>query len=123
VQTPDLLEWTKAHVSRRTPGVLPPPNQGTLAVPRVGERELATMRSANAGFEAEDDRFHAVLVQASANREKALRPPSGRRLEGLQNVGGGVGRTHHRLGKPLVRRNAGRRAPRSHPGGRRFEPG
>jgi hypothetical protein len=51
------------------------------------------MRSANAGFEAaldrgdvdrapaEDDRFHAVLVQASANREKALRPlrPSTRR--------------------------------------------
>jgi hypothetical protein len=41
------LEWRKAHVSRRTPGVLPPPNQGTLAVPRVGERELAAMRSAN----------------------------------------------------------------------------
>jgi FCD domain len=106
-----------------------------LAVPRVGEREFAAMQSANAGFEAaldrgdvdrapaEDDRFHAVLVQASANREKALRPPSGRRLEGLQNVGEGVGGTHHRLGKPLVRRNAGRRAPRSHRGGRRFESG
>jgi DNA-binding GntR family transcriptional regulator len=54
-----------------------------LAVPRVGERELDAMRSANAAFEAAlargdvdaalaaDDSFHAVLVQASANREIA----------------------------------------------------
>ena len=55
----------------------------TLGVPRVGESELGAMRSANAEFEAAlergdvdralatDDRFHAVLVHASANREIA----------------------------------------------------
>jgi DNA-binding GntR family transcriptional regulator len=53
----------------------------TLAVSRVGERELEAMRSANAAFEAAlepgdvdaaleaDGAFHAVLVQASANGE------------------------------------------------------
>jgi DNA-binding GntR family transcriptional regulator len=55
----------------------------TLGVPRVAESELEAMRSANAKFKAAldrsdvdqalagDDRFHAVLVQASANREIA----------------------------------------------------
>jgi DNA-binding GntR family transcriptional regulator len=68
-----------------------------LAVPRVAESELAAMRSANAEFEAAldrgdvdralaaDDRFHAVLVQASANGEIARSlerlTPRVRRLE------------------------------------------
>lgn len=55
----------------------------SLGVPRVAESELATMRKANEDFAAAlraadvdralaaDDRFHAVLVQASANREIA----------------------------------------------------
>jgi DNA-binding GntR family transcriptional regulator len=54
-----------------------------LGVPRVAESELATMRKANEDFSAAlrandvdralaaDDRFHGVLVQASANREIA----------------------------------------------------
>jgi DNA-binding GntR family transcriptional regulator len=54
-----------------------------LGVPRVEESELATMRRANEDFAAAlratnvdralaaDDRFHGVLVQASANREIA----------------------------------------------------
>jgi DNA-binding GntR family transcriptional regulator len=54
-----------------------------LGVPRVEESELATMRKANEDFSAAlrandvdralaaDDRFHGVLVQASANREIA----------------------------------------------------
>lgn len=54
-----------------------------LGVPRVEESELATMRKANEDFAAAlrandvdralaaDDRFHSVLVQASANREIA----------------------------------------------------
>ena len=69
----------------------------TLAVPRVGDREIDAMRSANAPFEAAlargdvdaalaaDDGFHAVLVQASANREIARSldrlTPRVRRLE------------------------------------------
>jgi len=52
-----------------------------LGVPRVEESELAAMRKANGDFAAAlraadvdralaaDDRFHAVLVQASVNRE------------------------------------------------------
>ena len=68
-----------------------------LAVPRVAENELGAMRSANAEFEAAldrgdvdgaleaDDRFHSVLVQASANREIARSlerlTPRVRRLE------------------------------------------
>jgi DNA-binding GntR family transcriptional regulator len=52
-----------------------------LGVPRIEESELATMRRANADFAAAlraadvdralagDDRFHGVLVRASANRE------------------------------------------------------
>jgi DNA-binding GntR family transcriptional regulator len=55
----------------------------SLGVPRVEESELATMRKANEDFStalrannvdralAADDRFHGVLVQASANREIA----------------------------------------------------
>jgi DNA-binding GntR family transcriptional regulator len=55
----------------------------SLGVPRVEESELATMRKANEDFSAAlrankvdralaaDDRFHDVLVQASANREIA----------------------------------------------------
>jgi DNA-binding GntR family transcriptional regulator len=66
-------------------------------VPRVAEFELATMRKANtdlaAAFRAADvdralaadDRFHGVLVQASANREIARSlerlMPKVRRLE------------------------------------------
>jgi DNA-binding GntR family transcriptional regulator len=54
-----------------------------LGVPRVTESELAAMRKANEDFAAAlratdvdralaaDDRFHGVLVQASANREIA----------------------------------------------------
>jgi DNA-binding GntR family transcriptional regulator len=54
-----------------------------LGVPRVAESELATMLKANEDFSAAlrandvdralaaDDRFHGVLVQASANREIA----------------------------------------------------
>jgi DNA-binding GntR family transcriptional regulator len=68
-----------------------------LGVPRVEESELATMRKANEDFAAAlrandvdralsaDDRFHAVLVQASANREIARSlerlMPKVRRLE------------------------------------------
>jgi DNA-binding GntR family transcriptional regulator len=68
-----------------------------LGAPRVEESELATMRKANEDFAAAlrandvdralaaDDRFHAVLVQASANREIALSlerlMPKVRRLE------------------------------------------
>lgn len=55
----------------------------SLGVPRVEESELAAMRKANLDFAAAlransvdraiaaDDRFHGVLVQASANREIA----------------------------------------------------
>jgi DNA-binding GntR family transcriptional regulator len=55
----------------------------SLGVPRVEESELAMMRKANEDFSAAlrannvdralaaDDRFHGVLVQASANREIA----------------------------------------------------
>jgi DNA-binding GntR family transcriptional regulator len=69
----------------------------TLAVPRVAESELGAMRKANDDFAAAleaadvdralaaDDRFHAVLVQASANREivRSLErlTPKVRRLE------------------------------------------
>jgi DNA-binding GntR family transcriptional regulator len=69
----------------------------SLGVPRVEESELATMRKANEDFAAAlranhvdralaaDDRFHAVLVQASANREIARSlerlMPKVRRLE------------------------------------------
>jgi DNA-binding GntR family transcriptional regulator len=54
-----------------------------LGVPRISARELRSMRTANADFAAAlvradvdaaleaDDRFHSVLVQASANREIA----------------------------------------------------
>ena len=42
---------------------------------------------------------------------------------GLQSVGEGVGGIDPRLGKPLVKPSSGQRAPRSHPGGRRFESG
>jgi DNA-binding GntR family transcriptional regulator len=68
-----------------------------LGLPRVAESELATMRKANADFVAAlraadvdralaaDDRFHGVLVQASANREIARSlerlMPKVRRLE------------------------------------------
>lgn len=68
-----------------------------LAVPRISDDELATMRAANEEFAralskgdvdqavATDDRFHAVLVQASANREIARSlarlMPKVRRLE------------------------------------------
>jgi len=68
-----------------------------LGVPRVAESELATMRKANEDFAAAlraadvdralaaDDRFHGVLVQASANREIARSlerlMPKVRRLE------------------------------------------
>jgi DNA-binding GntR family transcriptional regulator len=68
-----------------------------LGTPRVEESELATMRKANEDFAAAlranhvdralaaDDRFHAVLVQASANREIARSlerlMPKVRRLE------------------------------------------
>jgi DNA-binding GntR family transcriptional regulator len=68
-----------------------------LGAPRVEESELATMRKANEDFAAAlrandvdralaaDDRFHAVLVQASANREIARSlerlMPKVRRLE------------------------------------------
>jgi DNA-binding GntR family transcriptional regulator len=68
-----------------------------LGVPRVEESELATMRRANEDFAAAlrandvdraiaaDDRFHDVLVQASANREIARSlerlMPKVRRLE------------------------------------------
>jgi DNA-binding GntR family transcriptional regulator len=68
-----------------------------LAVDRVGEDELIAMRSANSEFAdafdrgdveralAADDRFHAVLVHASANREIARSlerlTPRVRRLE------------------------------------------
>jgi DNA-binding GntR family transcriptional regulator len=69
----------------------------SLGAPRVEESELATMRKANEDFAAAlrandvdralaaDDRFHAVLVQASANREIARSlerlMPKVRRLE------------------------------------------
>ena len=69
----------------------------SLGVPRVAEWELATMRKANEDFAAAlrtadvdralaaDDRFHGVLVQASANREIARSlerlMPKVRRLE------------------------------------------
>jgi DNA-binding GntR family transcriptional regulator len=69
----------------------------SLGVPRVEESELATMRKANDDFAAAlrandveralaaDDRFHGVLVQASANREIARSlerlMPKVRRLE------------------------------------------
>jgi DNA-binding GntR family transcriptional regulator len=69
----------------------------SLGVPRVAEPELATMRRANEDFAtalrandvdralAADDRFHGVLVQASANREIARSlerlTPKVRRLE------------------------------------------
>jgi DNA-binding GntR family transcriptional regulator len=69
----------------------------SLGVPRVEESELATMRKANEDFAAAlranhvdralaaDDRFHGVLVQASANREIARSlerlMPKVRRLE------------------------------------------
>ena len=69
----------------------------SLGVPRVAESELATMRKANEDFAAAlraadvdralaaDDRFHGVLVQASANREIARSlerlMPKVRRLE------------------------------------------
>jgi DNA-binding GntR family transcriptional regulator len=55
----------------------------SLGVPRISDDELAAMRAANEEFAralskgdvdravAADDRFHAVLVQASANREIA----------------------------------------------------
>jgi DNA-binding GntR family transcriptional regulator len=68
-----------------------------LGVPRVTESELAAMRKANEDFAAAllatdvdralaaDDRFHGVLVQASANREIARSlerlTPKVRRLE------------------------------------------
>ena len=68
-----------------------------LGVPRVAESELAAMRKANEDFAAAlravdvdralaaDDRFHGVLVQASANREIARSlerlMPKVRRLE------------------------------------------
>ena len=68
-----------------------------LGVPRVAESELAAMRKANEDFAtafraadvdralAADDRFHGVLVQASANREIARSlerlTPKIRRLE------------------------------------------
>jgi DNA-binding GntR family transcriptional regulator len=68
-----------------------------LGVPRVAESELAAMRKANEDFAAAlravdvdralaaDDRFHGVLVQASANREIARSlerlTPKVRRLE------------------------------------------
>ena len=68
-----------------------------LGVPRVAESELATMRRANEDFAAAlranvvaralaaDDRFHGVLVHASANREIARSlerlMPKVRRLE------------------------------------------
>jgi DNA-binding GntR family transcriptional regulator len=68
-----------------------------LGVPRVDESELAAMREANADFAAAlrandvdralaaDDRFHDVLVHASANREIARSlerlTPKVRRLE------------------------------------------
>ncbi len=69
----------------------------SLGVPRLGEGDLETMRSANRDFAgalaaadvdaalAADDRFHGVLVQAAANREigrslERLRPKI-RRLE------------------------------------------
>jgi DNA-binding GntR family transcriptional regulator len=68
-----------------------------LGTPRVEESELATMRKANEDFAAAlhandvdralaaDDRFHNVLVQASANREIARSlerlAPKVRRLE------------------------------------------
>lgn len=67
------------------------------AVPRIAESELSAMRSANRDFEdaldrgdvdgalVADDSFHAVLVQASANREIARSlerlTPRVRRLE------------------------------------------
>jgi DNA-binding GntR family transcriptional regulator len=68
-----------------------------LAVPRIDESELTTMRKANEDFAAAlratdvdralaaDDRFHDVLVHASANREIARSlerlTPKVRRLE------------------------------------------
>jgi DNA-binding GntR family transcriptional regulator len=69
----------------------------SLGVPRVAESELAAMRKANEDFAAAlrasdvdralaaDDRFHGVLVHASANREIARSlerlTPKVRRLE------------------------------------------
>jgi DNA-binding GntR family transcriptional regulator len=69
----------------------------SLGVPRIDESELAAMRSANEDFAAAlrtnevdgalaaDDRFHDVLVHASANREVARSlerlTPKIRRLE------------------------------------------
>jgi hypothetical protein len=42
---------------------------------------------------------------------------------GYRVLGKVLGELTGRLGKPLVKLNSGKRAPRSHPGGRRFESG
>jgi DNA-binding GntR family transcriptional regulator len=85
-----------------------------LGVPRVSDRELTAMRGANTDFATAlkrgdvdaaleaDDRFHAVLVQASANREivRSLErlTPKVRRLERARfaSLGGRRSAAEHR---------------------------